>query len=532
MLSSPAHTLTVLTPSGESQLSFQAGATLRDILAAGGIAVRSSCGGNASCGQCQVHVAESGSIPFTTGERARLSAAQLAAGTRLSCQLIPRADLHVSIQPCVTQMVWRSLRSDEYAASMPFKRRAPRSRYGVALDLGTTHIRLTLWEMTTGERIAGRVGLNPQASYGADVLTRLMEAARSDEAAAEMSGLVRDAIAEALAGIAEQHALRLDQVGEVLLVGNTAMLGLLGRKNAAQLLQPENWTRCIDCQPDDTAFLARVWGIAHDADIRFVTSLGGFIGSDLLAGVIATRLIKQSAGSLLIDFGTNSEMALWDGRTLHVTSTAGGPAFEGSGISCGMPGENGAIFHVDQTAGGGFALRVLGDVTPAGICGSGLVDAVAWLLRNGQLDRVGRFRERDGEGFILLEGQQRIVLNHGDIDVLQRAKAAIGGGVRWLCRQAGLPLGSLHRVYACGAFGHLLDVGNAQQIGLLPRLPSSAVQLEGNSALAGCEALLLSDEAEVALTEILKVSKVYNLAEDGDFESLFVENLYLQAMQE
>lgn len=479
-----------------------------------------------------MHVAESGSIPFTTGERARLSAAQLAAGMRLSCQLIPRADLHVSIQPCVTQMVWRSLRSDEYAASMPFKRRAPRSRYGVALDLGTTHIRLTLWEMTTGERIAGRVGLNPQASYGADVLTRLMEAARSDEAAAAMSGLVRDAIAEALAGIAEQYALRLDQVGEVLLVGNTAMLGLLGRKNAAQLLQPENWTRCIDCQPDDTAFLARVWGIAHGADIRFVTSLGGFIGSDLLAGVIATRLIKQSAGSLLIDFGTNSEMALWDGHTLHVTSTAGGPAFEGSGISCGMPGENGAIFHVDQTAGGGFALRVLGDVTPAGICGSGLVDAVAWLLRNGQLDRVGRFRERDGEGFILLEGQQRIVLNHGDIDVLQRAKAAIGGGVRWLCRQAGLPLGSLRRVYACGAFGHLLDVGNAQQIGLLPKLPSSAVQLEGNSALAGCEALLLSDEAEVALTEILKVSKVYNLAEDGDFESLFVENLYLQDMQE
>lgn len=532
MLTSPAHTLTVSTPSGESRVPFQAGAALRDVLAAGGYAVRSSCGGTASCGQCQVLVAESGMIPFTAGERARLSAAQLAAGIRLSCQLHPQSDLHVSIVPAVTQMVWRPLRSDEYAASLPFTRRTSRARYGVAIDLGTTHIRLTLWEMTTGERIAGRAGLNPQASYGADVLTRLMEADRSEMVAVEMSRLVQDAIAEVLAEIARQHRLTLSEVGEVLLVGNTAMLALLGRKNAAQLLQPENWTRRIDCQPDDTAFLVRSWGISNEATIRFVTPLGGFIGSDLLAGVIATRLIEQPAGSLLIDFGTNSEMALWDGHTLHVTSTAGGPAFEGSGISCGMPGENGAIYHVEQPAEGGFAVRVLGDAVPAGICGSGLVDAVAWLLRNGQLDKVGRFNARDSEGFVLVEGVQRIVLKRGDIDVLQRAKAAIGGGVRWLCRQAGLPLGGLRRVYACGAFGRLLDVANAQQIGLLPRLPPTAVQLEGNSALAGGEALLLSQEAETTLAGILAVSKVYNLAEDVDFETLFVENLYLQAMQE
>lgn len=526
------HTLTVLTPQGEFRLSFQPGATLRDILLSGGFAVPSACGGNAACGQCQVRVAESGAIPFTAGERQRLSAVQLGSGVRLACQLLPATDLHVALEQPEAQMLWRPLRDDEYGtAAFTFTARETVARYGVAIDLGTTHIRLTLWDLHRGERMAGRAGLNPQGSYGADVLTRLMEASRSVEAARELSGLVQRAIGEALAGIAAQAALKLSDVGEVLIVGNTAMLSLLSGTNYADLLQPENWTRRIDCQPRDTDFLRNAWNLNRAAAIRFVTPLGGFIGSDLLAGVIATRLTEQPAGSLLIDFGTNSEMALWDGHTLHVTSTAGGPAFEGCGISCGMPGEAGAIYRVEQQDDG-FAIRVLGDVAPAGLCGSGLVDAVAWLRRNGQLDKVGRFNERDSSGFVLYAGDHHVELKRGDIDVLQRAKAAIGGGVRWLCRQAGLSPGDLRQVYACGAFGRLLAVDNAIQIGLLPAVPLAAVRLEGNTALAGCEALLLSDESGRVLDNALAVSRVYNMAEDVEFEGLFVENLYLQPLQE
>lgn len=527
-----SHTLTVSTPDGEFLLPFQAGASLRDILLAGGFAVRSACGGNAACGQCQVHVDESSALPYTAGERLRLSSMQLAAGVRLSCQLLPETDLHVAIGQPLAQMGWRPLRNDEYTASRPWALRKAVSRYGVAIDLGTTHIRLALWDCSTGLRVAGRTGLNPQGSYGADVLTRLMEADRSAEVASEMGALVQRAIAEALAGIAVQASFSLREVGEVVLVGNTAMLCLLGGRNYRQLLQPENWTRRIDCQPQDTAWLNAGWGISPDAEIRFVTSLGGFIGSDLLAGVVATRLTEQVPGSMLIDFGTNSEMALWDGHTLHVTSAAGGPAFEGSGISCGMPGENGAICRVEQRGADGFGIRVLGEVEPEGLCGSGLVDAVAWLRRNGWLDKVGRFTGGADGGFVLHEGRQRIVLQRSDIDVLQRAKAAIGGGVRWLCRQAGISLGELRQVYACGAFGRLLDADNAQQIGLLPPVPLAAVHLEGNTALAGCEALLLSEDGGRYLDRVLAAAKVYNLAEDADFEMLFVENLYLQMMRE
>jgi uncharacterized 2Fe-2S/4Fe-4S cluster protein (DUF4445 family) len=530
-MSSSNRTITVLTLQGETGLPFQTGANLRDLLLAGGFEIRSACGGDGSCGQCQVRVAESGAIPFTDTERLRLSPAQLNDRLRLACQIFPTADLHVSLEQPVTQMAWRPLRDDEYSSlALPVTPQDSVVPYAVAIDLGTTHIRLALWDMVKGVRLAGRTGLNPQGSYGADVLTRLMEASRSSEVARRISGLVQKAIAEALADIAAQASLDLHDVDKVAIVGNTAMLSLLAGRNFTLLLQPEYWTRQIDCQPGDAAFLRESWGLADTAAIRFIAPLGGFIGSDLLAGVIATRLVEQPAGSLLIDFGTNSEMALWDGHTLHATSSAGGPAFEGSGISCGMQGEAGAIYRVEQNTGEGISISVLGEAEPLGLCGSGLVDAVALLRRNGRLDRVGRFTD-GSKGFVLHEGKRRIELLHGDIDVLQRAKAAIGGGVVWLCRQAGMALDDLRQVYACGAFGHLLDVGNAQQIGLLPPTPLAAVRLESNTALAGCETLLLSTGGGENLDAVLAVSKMYNLAEDAGFESLYVENLFLQPMQ-
>jgi len=529
----PTGTITVKTVEGEYQFPLQTGSTLRDILITGGLALRSACGGNATCGQCQVRVAESSAIPFTSSERLRLSAAQLSEGLRLACQLTPSADLHVSIVQPNAQMIWRLMREDEYSQIplLPSNHKSAVT-YGVAIDLGTTNIRLTLWNLLRNERIAGLTGLNPQSSYGADVLTRLMEACSSREIADEIGGLVVRALAEAFELFATQYSINLCDVGKVLVVGNTAMLTLFGGRNFAQLLQPDKWTQRIDCQPLEIDYLRIAWGIGKNATIDFIPALGGFVGSDILAGLIATRLIEQPAGSTLIDFGTNSEMALWDGHTMHVTSTAGGPAFEGCGISCGMQGERGAIYRVNQSEENGFDIQILGDIEPKGLCGSGLIDAVAWLRRNSKLDKVGRFLDQECEGFVLSEDSPRIVLKRCDIDVFQRAKAAIGGGLKWLCQQAGVSVGELNQVYACGAFGRLLNMGNAQQVGLLPPIPLASMKLEGNIAIAGCEALLLLSDWEPALDAVLAVSKIYNMAEDAGFESLFIENLYLQPMQE
>lgn len=521
------------TPQGEIQLPYQPGTTLRDLLVASGFPVRSACGGKGTCGQCLIRVQESDAIALTEGEIRWLSKNQLRSGWRLSCQLNPATNLHVRIEAPAIKTHWRHLRDDEYASFIkPFALRPPTNRYGVAIDLGTTHIRLTLWDIVAGKRLAGRAGLNPQACYGSDVLTRLMEAARSKAISEEISKLAITAIGQALTSITKKLTIDLQAIGEVLLVGNTAMMGLLSGKNATLLLQPEYWTQPLDIQPDDTTLLQQAWGLSNNAIIRFMPSLGGFIGSDLLAGIIATRLIDQPAGALLIDFGTNSEMALWDGEKLRVTSTAGGPAFEGCGISCGMTGEAGAIYRLKSGQDNHFQLGVLGQGEPKGVCGSGLVDAVAYLRRSGQLDKVGRYQGISGDGFVLSATQPSIILKQSDIDVFQRAKASIGAGVCWLCHQAGISVAALSRVYACGAFGRLLDVTNAQVVGLLPPVPIDRVYLEGNTALAGCETGLLSSEGENLLAAIGAVLQVNNMAEDHTFESLFVANLYLQPMQE
>lgn len=530
-----SHSLIVTSGQGELQLPLQPGAALHDVLLDAGLPLRSSCGGKGSCGLCVVHLDESAAIPFTPAERSRLDANQLAHGLRLACQIkagrpsCPSV-LHVGLVDIPRPVRWRTLRADEYSAfEMPVSLRSSQAAYGVAIDLGTTHIRLTLWDTTNGRRIDGRMGLNPQGSYGVDVLSRLMEACNSAATAAELRMLAAQAIGEGLSEMAERAAIELADIGEVLVVGNTAMLTLLAGRNFELLMQPENWVSPIACEPD-REFLAGVWQLGVAASIRFIQPLGGFIGSDLLAALIATRLIEQAPPVALIDFGTNSEMALWDGQRLRATSTAGGPAFEGSGISCGMSAEAGAIYRV-RLADERLAVSVLGDEPARGVCGSGLVDAVAVLRQTGHLDRIGRFRQGAEDSIVLSEDDPRVALKRGDIDVLQRAKAAIGAGVTWLCAQAGVSSADLQQVYATGAFGRLLDIDHARQIGLLPDVDASRVRLEGNSALAGCELLLLSPRREELLATVRALVDVHNLAEDTAFETMFVENLYLQAMQ-
>lgn len=532
---STSRTAVVRLDSGERQIDLPSGFTLREALQAAGIHLRASCGGNGSCGECVVRLAESAAIPFTVAERSRLDANQLAAGLRLACQIgsgdVPSGALHVSLAAVMPRERWRTMRDHEFTPFMlPAPLRAPRARYGIAIDLGTTHIRLTLWDAVNGKRLGGRMGANPQGSYGVDVLSRLMHAADSASVAREMLDLTARAIGEGVAEMAQASGIDLHEVGEVLVVGNTAMLTLLAGRNYELLMQPGNWDRAIACEPDER-FLIQAWGLGENATVEFIQPLGGFIGSDLLAGLIATGLTEQPSPQLLIDFGTNSEMALWDGQRLRATSTAGGPAFEGSGISCGMPAENGAIYRVSLTDRGELLTKVVGDVPALGVCGSGLVDAVAALLQTERLDRVGRFRQPGMTDCLLAEGEHRIALMRADIDVLQRAKAAIGAGVTWLCAQAGVRMEDLQQVVATGAFGRLLDIAHARQIGLLPPVPGQRVHLENNSALAGCEMLLLSPMRERLVERMRSLVEVRNLAEDAAFEIMFVENLYLQPMR-
>jgi uncharacterized 2Fe-2S/4Fe-4S cluster protein (DUF4445 family) len=327
-----------------------------------------------------------------------------------------------------------------------------------------------------------------------------------------------------------REGIDLRRVGRVVLVGNSAMLALLSGQNHHLLLQPRYWTETIACLPAETSSWSAAWGIDRAAAIEVIPPLAGFVGSDLIAGVIATRLREDGPGAILIDFGTNTEIALWDGKKLRVTSAAGGPAFEGCGISCGMPAEPGAIFRVnDPDVDGELAFEVIAGAESRGVCGSGLVDLLACLVRTGTLNTMGQFAPSvPSSGFPLRRGGRELVLSKRDIDIFQRAKAAIGVALKVLLRHAGMGCHELRRIYIGGVFGQNLNVANAQQIGLLPAIPVELIETAGNTALAGGEAILLTADSAEHLREARRQTEIVNLSACADFETLFLEHLYLQ----
>jgi uncharacterized 2Fe-2S/4Fe-4S cluster protein (DUF4445 family) len=398
----------------------------------------------------------------------------------------------------------------------------------VEVDLGTTHLSLAVYELSSGSLLAGRHGPNPQAAHGADVISRLQAAEGVPGQAQALSQMVLRAVAEGLFDIASREGLELQRVAKVALVGNTPMLALLAERNYERLLLPSQWGLSLDCLPVDPGAWAGPLGLDPAVRIEVLPPLAGFVGSDLLAGIAVTRLIQDGAGALFIDFGTNSEIALWDGRTLEVTSAAGGPAFE-SGIGCGMPAEPGAIHQV----GADFRISVLAGQEPRGLCGSGLVDLVANLVRAGTLNARGQFAAWvPPEGFRLAFGQGGLLLTRRDVDLLQRAKAGVSAGVRVLMNRAGMADRDLARVCVGGVFGRFLDATNAQAIGLLPGTRADQVALCGNTALAGCAETLLTPSARDRLDAIRGRAKLINLSNCPEFDDCFLDNLFLRPMAE
>jgi uncharacterized 2Fe-2S/4Fe-4S cluster protein (DUF4445 family) len=531
--------LTVQQGNGERRIPFSADCSLLDILDGTDLRVRSGCRGGGVCGLCRVRIDSGDAGAPTPNETAHLDTSELGQRIRLACQVMPKHDLRIVILSQAPKSNWRSLPGGAAISVRQFPVIVPEGLpvnvtvpCGVAIDLGTTHISISLYELGGGKWLAGRYGLNPQMQYGSDVMTRLMCASDSPGHADDMGKQVLDAIGEALSDIAAREGIDIQRVVRLVLVGNSAMLALLSGRNYGLLLQPRHWMSPIDCLPDTTDAWTDSLGIHPRANIEVLPPIAGFVGSDLLAGVLTSGLTQTGAGGLFIDFGTNSEIALWDGRELWVTSAAGGPAFEESGISCGAPAESGAIYRVGFRDGV-LEYSVIGNGEPLGLCGSGLVDLIACLLRSGRLTCSGQFAPPfAGEGFTLARRYRDIVLTKGDVDLFQRAKAAIGTGIQVLLARAGMGFRDVSRTCVGGFFGRFLDVGNAREIGLLPEVPPDSVELLGNTALAGCSDALLSSAAAEHLRNLGQRARSVNLSNCHDFDDIFLENLYLRPMRE
>jgi len=523
--------LTLIAPDGTHRLTIAAGDSLREALDATELRVRAACGGNGSCGACLVRWIEGEVSRPTAAEYLKLGPEERAAGWRLACQLRLTGDATLALDHPAPPSQWRSI-----AELPPPIGRLPELEqhiYGLAVDLGTTHIRLSLLDRKSGRRIASRRGPNPQQVHGADVLNRLDAALGSERKAAELAKLARTAIVQALRDVLARDCGEVTpmmaEIGAALVVGNTAMLALLAQQGVAELLAPEHWQSAIDCRPRATDWQAQ-WYLPH-ARIDLAPPLAGFVGSDLLADLLACDLCQPDRPALLVDLGTNSELALWDGARLRVGSVPGGPAFEGAGLRRGMPAEPGALCAV-TAEGDGFRCQRIGDTDAVrGICGSGLIDATAVLLAQGRLKPSGRFATPPGAtGLALIPGEERSSLFAGDIDALQRAKAATAAAMRLLLRTAGLAWADLSRLVVCGAFGHHLNLQHARAIGLLPPLADERIELIAEAALLGCERALLAPGGKEWLGAAAQQAVSLNLAQSADYENLYIEELRLRPM--
>ena len=530
------HTLTVQSGATTTKLAVQPRVSVREALDTTRLRVRAACGGTGACGACIVRLLSGRTNPPTLAEYTKLTAEERAEGIRLACQLRLAGDTEIRLEHPAPPSPWLSIAAEDLLSLDAGLSDLLEHIYGVAVDLGTTHIRVSLWDRKNGRRIATRRGANPQARFGADVLNRLV-AARKSEHARELANLARDAVIAAvqdmLARDIGEVTHMLADIGHIVIAGNTAMLALLTGRGSEALLDPDNWQRAIDCQPSaDPDWLTgwqRDWHLPN-ARIEVLPGVAGFVGSDLLADLLATGIADGPAATLLIDVGTNTEIALWDGSTMHITSVPGGPAFETGGVGFGMPAEPGAICAVRRReAGTSLELQVIGGGEARGYCGSGLLDAIAVLLAAGILKPSGHFAVACGaDGYRLDPANARTAITGSTVDAFQRAKAATAAAIAVLLAQAGIGADRIGRLVVCGAFGHHLNVANARAIGLLPELPNATVERFADATLGGCEALLVDRQSPERLARLAKNLRLINVTLVIWYEDRYIEELRLR----
>jgi uncharacterized 2Fe-2S/4Fe-4S cluster protein (DUF4445 family) len=466
------------------------GAALLSVLADAG--VEFPCGGTALCGACRVRVLE-GSLSITESDRSVFSTGELTDGWRLACQA--RAETPLVLECGQWRMDVLTDNSNLYGAG--------KRGLGIAIDLGTTTIAAQMINLATGNVVGVETALNPQASFGSDVMSRIHAAMQG----ADLTTVARLALRQMIDRLA--HG-REDEIVEVVLVGNTVMHHLFCGLNVEPLSHvpfhsPNLGAQCF--RPQELG-----WALPPDCGIRFERCLGGFVGSDILAGILATGISSGENLHALVDLGTNGEIAIGNRDGIVCASTAAGPAFEAGSIRMGMRASTGAISRVSLSNGEMHA-TVIGDVEARGICGSGLVDAVAAGLESGAILPSGRI----ANGTKLFSVKAPVVLYQADVRELQLAKAAIASGFRLLLKRVGASAGSIRNIYLAGAFGNYVQAESAIRIGLI-EAPIERIHASGNTALRGAKILLLS-YGEPALPKIEHVS----LAADPAFQDEFAD---------
>jgi len=581
------------------------GQSLYSALLSGGMPPLASCGGNATCGKCLVR-AHGALSPVTGREKDALTPAQLAGGWRLACQAEARGDVQVfvpdaqqgahiaqdsalkfsgALTPLVRRVAARvpapslcDQRDDltrlmsalglPKAAPIEAVRRLPdilrRSEgevcaylcadaptgvspmrtgagYGVAVDIGTTTVVCYLIDLGGGATLDVLSALNAQRPWGDDVITRMDAVIVREDGLSLLHRAITGQINDMIKALLARNAAAPEDILCVCAVGNTVMLHLFARadpRNIAAAPFIPAFSDALIIGPDKLGL-----SLPGYCRVLLAPSIAGYVGADITAGILACGLYQSDRPCLLIDLGTNGELALGDKTGILCCATAAGPAFEGASISCGMGGVAGAVNRV-LFDGNDFIFDTLGGGKPAGLCGSGILDAVRALLEAGVIDESGHFvaghafesrmtAHRGAAAFTLVPAQRGrdgrdIALSRRDISQIQLAKAAVAAGIKALLRERRLTPGDVDAVYIAGGFGSFMDVKSAAAIGLIPPQLESRVKILGNAAGAGAIAALLSERVRADFDIIKRMSRTLELSGLPDFQNDLVDAMFFE----
>ena len=592
-----------------AEVRVPSGTPVFDAASWNGIAIDSTCGGHGTCKKCKVRVL-SGEVPVSSVDPRAFTAEELRDGWRLACRAGARSDLVVEVPPLQTrpkaalvgvgrhvilrpsvqkrhlvlseptledqrpdlQRVLDALDDLEPYASLGMLRDlggvlrkshfdvtavvcdqeliglepgdTTARRFAIAFDLGTTTVVATLLDLESGQPVAVRSMLNRQQPFGADVITRISATMMDDTALAALRDRAHESMAELTAEVCTEANVALGEVYEVTVCGNVTMMQLaLGIDPEPLSMAP--FVVATHAFPETRA---GDFGVAvHPRAPAFVfPSLGAYVGGDIVAGMLATGLTRDRRLRLFIDVGTNSEIALGSVDRVVATAAPAGPAFEAAQIRCGMRAAEGAIEGV-QIRDDAITLDVIGDTEPIGMCGSGLVDAVAELAHSGLLDHSGRFipDEEAAERMPALSerltkiGEERVFVLHWrggdpttsvflsqrDVRELQFAKASIATGWQILLRELGVEAGDISQVLLAGSFGAYLTPLSAVRIGLVPKLALPRIVSAGNVAGEGAKIAALSLRERAEAESITHEVEYVELSGRADFNDLFIDQL-------
>ncbi len=527
----------------DSEVEVERGKTVLEAVRQAGLALESECGGRATCGSCRVRFLQGAPAPGAD-DRLLLDDEDIAQGWRLACQTTLTEDCRIALPAAVAEGGLRIL-TETYGIgeAPPIIPSTAVGAYGAAIDVGTTTVVCYLLDLAHARQVGVASFANPQRRLGPDVISRIVYAHQSREHLIEARDCLVEAVEEALVALCREHRLPLDALSRITVVGNPTMLHLL--------CAVDPWSLgIVPYQPaftDAAAVAAGEVGFRRLAGAELIPLPGvaGHLGADAVAGLLALGLSGRRGLFLSMDMGTNGELLLVSDDDAVGASCAAGPAFEGVHISSGMAALPGAVERVDEEDGR-LALETIDGAAPCGICGSGLVDVVALLVRRRMLTTGGRLPEpaelpeglprdlsqrlrADDEGrrFVLYEdgAGPTVALTQRDIREVQLAKAPIRVGVEVLLEEIGAGPNQVDAVFVAGAFGSSIRPASLLALGILPTAMTGRIHPVGNLAGMGAKVALASDERLEEARRLARRIRHVELMLREDFHARFADHI-------